>query len=600
MTKAQWSNKFQSTIALLGYSVGLPNLWRFPYVCQRNGGGAFLIPHMFFTIIVAIPLFFLESYLGQFSRQGPIGVWAMCPLMKGIGICIMTLSCNCIPYLSMLLAWALYYFYSSFSTVLPWTTCGNSWNTPQCVAVGDLRRGANVSADIGAISINRSASAVTVSYGETNVSHDHGLITVRGHTAAEEFWQNKVLGISSGLDDVGPVQLHLLVCWFITCVLMFLCIMKGIRSIGKVVYVTTLMPYILLPVLLVRACMQPGSMEGIMYYITPDFNRLQHSQVWLEGLLQVFFSVGPAWGTIITLTSHNSPHNNIVRDSFLIPLIAELTSVFSGFVVFATVGFLAHDLGRPVADVITSGPGIGFIVYPEAVSLLPASQLWSLLFFLVVLMMGIDSMFANIEATVACIEDIWPRRLHMKHLQTVVAAVFLGAVFLVGLPFTTSAGVYIFQLCDWYVGAVGCFVVGTMECLVVGWCYGVKRFDVDVEVMIGKRLPIVLKLLCFVIIPVFLLVAMGVTIVSYKPPTYGRYDYPHFAVIIGWCIAVSSVVPLPITMVIQILKKTGSLAQRTKSAMTPSRAWRGFRRRYGIDERTDCTMKENARFIFKR
>ncbi|XP_048259949.1 sodium- and chloride-dependent creatine transporter 1-like [Haliotis rufescens] len=337
MAKAQWSNKFQSTIALLGYSVGLPNLWRFPYVCQRNGGGAFLIPHMFFTIIVAIPLFFLEASLGQFSRQGPIGVWAMCPLMKGIGICIMTLSCNCIPYLSMLLAWALYYFYSSFSTVLPWTTCGNSWNTPQCVAVGDLRRGANVSADVGAISINRSASALTDTYGDANVSHDHGLITVLGHTAAEEFW-------------------HIV--------------------------------------------------QSFLYF---DF---------LKGLSFAY--------VLLHTVRRNNEDVAQHRDSFLIPLIAELTSVFSGFVVFATVGFLAHDLGRPVADVITSGPGIGFIVYPEAVSLLPASQLWSLLFFLVVLMMGIDSM----------------------------------------------AGVYIFQLCDWYVGAVGCFVVGTMECLVVGWCYG--------------------------------------------------------------------------------------------------------------------------------
>ncbi|XP_071086555.1 sodium- and chloride-dependent glycine transporter 1-like [Haliotis cracherodii] len=599
VVKPQWSNKFQCIIALLGFSVGLGNLWRFPYVCQRNGGGAFLIPHIIFTITVAVPLFFLEVALGQFSRKGPIGVWAMCPLMKGIGFSIMTLSCLIVPYYSMVFAWALYYIYSSFATVLPWTTCGNAWNTRQCVAVGALRGGVNRSTGIdGSISNLTEYLAVKEVSGEANNSS--GATKAFGHTATEEFWQYKVLGISSGIDDVGTVQLHLLICWFLTCLFLFLCIMKGIRSLGKVVYVTALMPYILLTVLLIRACMMPGSLDGILYYVTPDFNRLQQSQVWLEAILQVFFSVGPAWGTIITMSSHNSPHNNIVRDSILVTLLGELTSVFSGFVVFATVGFLAHDLGQPVADVITSGPGIGFIVYPEAVSLLPFSHLWSVLFFLIVLMMGVDTTFGNIEAALACIEDVLPRRFHVKHLQTILAALFMSLVFLCGLPYTTNAGVYMFQLFDWYVAAVACFLIGTLECLVVGWCYGMKRFAADVEAMIGKRLPVIYKLMCFIVVPALLMVAMGLAVASYKPPTYGGYEYPYFAVIIGWCIALSSVVPIPVTFVMQILDERGSLAQRVESAMTPNSDWARCRRRYDVHERTNCTMKDNALFLFNQ
>ncbi|XP_046367052.2 sodium- and chloride-dependent glycine transporter 1-like isoform X1 [Haliotis rufescens] len=597
--KAQWSNKFQCVIALLGYTVGLGNLWRFPYVCQRNGGGAFLIPHMIFTVIVAIPLFFLEAALGQFSRKGPIGVWGLCPLMKGIGFGILIISFIIVPYYSMMFAWALYYIYSSFSTVLPWTTCDNSWNTQRCVAVGDSKRIINNSTVIDESRFNKTNYFVQMNASsETNVSTE--LASVSGHTATEEFWQYKVLGISSGIDDLGTVQLHLFICWGLTCLLLFLSIVKGIKSLGKVVYVTALMPYILLTVLLVRACMMPGSMNGIMYYVNPDFSRLQHSQVWLEAILQVFFSVGPAWGTIIAMSSHNSPHNNVARDAILVTLLGELTSVFAGFVVFATVGFLAHDLGQPVTEVITSGPGIGFIVYPEAVSLLPFSQLWSVLFFLVVLMMGVDSMFGNIEAALGCIEDILPRRFHTKHLQTIMAAVLMSVVFLLGLLFTTSAGMYMYQLLDWYVAAVALFVIGTLECIIVGWCYGMKRFAVDVEAMIGKQLPIVFKLLCFIFVPVILTVAMFLTVTSYEPPSYGSYEYTPVAVTIGWCVAIAPVVPIPITMVIQILKERGSFAQRVKKATTPNRKWEEFKLLYGVETTSRYTIKENILFLFNR
>ncbi|XP_067652418.1 sodium- and chloride-dependent glycine transporter 1-like [Haliotis asinina] len=592
--RAQWSNAFQGVIAQLGFSVGLGNLWRFPYVCQRNGGGAFLIPHIICIVVVAIPLFFLEVAIGQFSRKGPIRVWAMCPSLKGIGYGILIANCVSVPYYSMVFTWALYYLYSSFSTVLPWTSCGNAWNTQQCVAAAGSSGGTNSS------TMNPMLSRDTIVTADSNIS---GIFTnAFGHTSTEEFWQYKVLVISSSLNNMGSLQPHLVICWFLTCVSMFLCLMKGVKSLGKVVYVTATMPYVLLTTLLVRASMMPGAADGISFYLTPDFMRLQNAQVWLEALLHVFYSSGPAWGSLIVIASHNAPRHNIVRDSIVVVLLGELTSVYAGFIVFATVGFLAHNVGVPVADVITSGPGIAFVVYPEAVSLLPVPQLWSVLFFLVVLMMGFDTMFGAIEAATGCVEDILPKRFHKKHLPTVIAAVFMGAVFLSGLIFTSNAGVYMFQLVDWYVGAVACLVVAVLECLVVGWLYGVKRFSVDVEAMIGKRLPVVFKLMCFIVVPVLLLASMILTIASYKPPTYAGYEYPPIAVTIGWCIAVLPVVPIPVTIVIYILMQRGSFAERVKKAMTPSPEWQRCRQRYGFTEEANVSykLKENLLHVFNR
>ena len=66
----------------------LANVWRFPYLCYKNGGGAFLIPYTMMLGLGALPLFYMELILGQFHRQGPISVWRISPIFKGISILI--------------------------------------------------------------------------------------------------------------------------------------------------------------------------------------------------------------------------------------------------------------------------------------------------------------------------------------------------------------------------------------------------------------------------------------------------------------------------------------------------------------------------------
>ncbi|XP_067652400.1 sodium- and chloride-dependent glycine transporter 2-like [Haliotis asinina] len=579
----QWSNQLQSILAMLGFSVGMGNLWRFPYVCQRNGGGAFLIPYVIFVVFLSMPLFFLEVALGQFSSRGPIKVWSMCPLMTGIGYGILTLGCLIVPYFSMVFAWALYYIYSSFSTVLPWTTCDNTWNTPQCVSASEARL---------SIPQNVSQEHVTYTFEAENISAD-----VFGHTSTEEFWQYRVLGISSGIEEPGPAQPHLVLCWFLTCLVVLLCIIKGVRSVGKVVYVTALMPYLLLAVLLARACMMPGARDGILFYLTPDFTRLKHSQVWLEALIQVFFSMGPSWGTLITLSSHNPFHSSITRTTVVVTVAGALTSVFAGFVVFSTVGYLAHSLQQPIDDVVTSGPGIGFIIYPEAVALLPVPQLWSVLFFVTTLMMVIDSVFANAESALRCMKELLPGSLHFKYMQSILAVAFMGATFLVGLIFTTRGGVYMFTLMDWYVVAVVLFVTAVLQCIAIGWLYGADRFSADVEAMTGRPLPAIYMIVCFIFIPTALLIVLVLTVATYENPTYGYYKYSGHAVVAGWCIALVSVAPIPVTMVMTVIRGKGSLFERVKVSTSPTPAWRRLRARHGLEEWTDSMTIKDA-FLF--
>ena len=83
--KEKWGSKAEFFLASLGYSVGMGSLTRFPYLAARNGGGAFLIPFTIAMILVGIPLFYMESILGQFSGRSPLSLWVISPAFKGIG-----------------------------------------------------------------------------------------------------------------------------------------------------------------------------------------------------------------------------------------------------------------------------------------------------------------------------------------------------------------------------------------------------------------------------------------------------------------------------------------------------------------------------------
>ncbi|KRY75768.1 Sodium-dependent noradrenaline transporter [Trichinella pseudospiralis] len=81
--RGQWSKKLDYILSMVGYSVGLSNIWRFPYLCYQNGGGAFLIPYISFLILCGVPLFFLEASIGQFTSRSAATMWSICPIFKG-------------------------------------------------------------------------------------------------------------------------------------------------------------------------------------------------------------------------------------------------------------------------------------------------------------------------------------------------------------------------------------------------------------------------------------------------------------------------------------------------------------------------------------
>lgn len=110
-------------------SVGLGNLWRFPFVAWSNGGGAFVIPYIIVLLVIGKPGYFMEMTMGQFSSRGTIKVYDCVPAMRGVGSGQVLSSIFVATYYSSIMGLTLKYLYDSFSTDLPWNECKIEWGS---------------------------------------------------------------------------------------------------------------------------------------------------------------------------------------------------------------------------------------------------------------------------------------------------------------------------------------------------------------------------------------------------------------------------------------------------------------------------------------
>lgn len=158
-----------------------------------------------------------------------------------------------------------------------------------------------------------------------------------------------------------------------------------------VVYITAVLPYVFLFILLGRALCLPGSLEGIKYYLQPDWSKLTSFEVWSEAGTQVFYAYGIGISALVALGSYNKFHHNSYRDVFLFTVVNTFTSILSGLVVFSVLGYMSHIQEVGIDEVADEGPGLAFIVYPQALSLMPFSPLWSIMFFLMLFLLGLGT-----------------------------------------------------------------------------------------------------------------------------------------------------------------------------------------------------------------
>jgi len=565
--RGNWDNPIEFLLSCLSFAVGLGNIWRFPYLCYRNGGGAFLIPYVVSLIFMGIPVFLFEMSAGQYSSEGPIGVWKICPLFQGIGYGMCCLSLFIGTYYNIILSWAFFYIFSSFSSKLPWADCGNLWNTDACRRVD--------SSDCTAEGGLMTSEGLCVLEKDVTVDVWMNLTeTIKGSKMpSDEFFHHFMLEISKGIHDLGDVKWELSLCLLLAWMIVYCALWNGIKSFGKLVYFTALFPYVVLVILLIRAATLPGYMDGITFYLTPKWEKLLEINVWADACIQIFFSLGVTWGGMFTLASYNKFKNNVFRDAILVGCGNCLTSFFAGFVIFGIIGFMAHELGVKVEEVAAQGAGLAFIAYPEAVSRMPISPLWSVLFFLMLLSLGFGTQFSTTETVVTVIMDQFPS-LRGKNRRWVLLGV-CAFMYLAGLSMITEGGIYVLQLVDNHSATYSALILGCTEVSVMAWCYGVDRFMEDIRFMLGfYPYPRVFwKWAWKIVSPVIVVFILVFTWMDYKGNTYGDYKFPAWANGLGWVITFSSVSCIPVVAIIKICKEEGSITTRIRKLLQSSYEW---------------------------
>jgi len=454
--RESWGTRGGFILAAIGSAVGLGNLWGFPYKLYSYGGGAFLIPYIIALLVVGIPIMILEFSIGHYTqRAAPDAFKRGHRRFEMVGWWGIILAFVIVTYYPVILAYCFSFLWYSIVGIfnggeLPWAGKG-----------------------------------------------------IEGVENAKSFFNNTYLGKIEG-PNLGAIRWNIVWPLFITWAAMYFCIFRGVRLVGKIVWLTVPLPWLMLLILTVRGLTLEGSMQGLTYYLDPVWSELAKPITWRYAFGQVFFSLSLAYGIMITYASFLHRKSDINNNAAIISIADFATSFVAGLAVFATLGGMAFvtQLGdNPVAveQVAETGPSLAFVAFPYALAQLPYSAWFSFVLFFALVTLGVDSAFSMTESILASIVDKTGWR------RSIVLPVMSVVGFMFGLIFITEGGFNWLGTIDGFVnGTWGIAFMGLLECVVLGWLWRIgtlrRHANSHSDWKLGKWWDYLIRL----VIPVFL------------------------------------------------------------------------------------------------
>jgi NSS family neurotransmitter:Na+ symporter len=440
-----------------------------------NGGGAFLIPYFFALLTAGIPIIIMEFGVGhRYKGSAPLSFFKAARKWEWLGWWQVFVSFVISIYYVVVIAWAL----------------------------------------------NFSLLAFNLGWGEET----------------KAFFFNDFLKLSSGPLDLGgmvwPIFLAALAIWFITWLVLFSGVRRGIEMANKI-----FMPilFILLLVMLGRAVTLDGASEGLQWLFRPDFSAIMDYKVWTAAYGQIFFTLSICFAIMITYSSYLPEKSDINNNGMMTAFINCGFSMLAGIMVFGVLGYMAKQQGVPIQDVVGAGVGLAFVTIPKAINLLPAAGFFGFLFFISLVFAGLSSMISISEACCSALMDKfgWGRK------PTASLLVIIGFIF--SLIFMTQGGLLVLDIVDHFVNNFGIVFAGLVEVIFVSWFFKLESIRTHInnlsEFRIGSWWNFCLKF----ITPIVLGYMAVANLIGDITKNYGGYDASSL-VIFGWCMVIGIVI----------------------------------------------------------
>lgn len=403
-SKTTFTSKLGVIAATVGSAVGLGTVWRFPYEVQNNGGSIFLVTYLVCVLLMGIPVMLAEFSLGRGSGSDSVGAFRRLTPGKPwwiIGATAVLASYLILIYYMVVAGWTLEYLWMSITNQL----------------YAGIDTAPNRTAVFSSI-MNESLSA--------------------GWRPA--FWTSVM------------ILLNILV--------LLRGVKKGIERMSN-----TLMP-LLFVILVVFCCVAlslPNAMEGVDFFLRPDFSKM-NPQVLISAVGQAFFSLSLGMGILITYSSYYPKTTKLARTSVTVSGLVFLVAVLMGLIIFPAVKSFGIT-----SD--TQGVTLIFVTLPEIFTQMPATQLWSILFFFLLVVAALTSTVSVAEVTIAFLAAKFRMSRKKACYATLVPLFLLSSICAMSLGPLSHLQIFdktIFDALDYLTSNIMLPVVAIFVCIYVG------------------------------------------------------------------------------------------------------------------------------------
>ena len=413
--RASWSGQLAFVLAAAASAIGLGNLWRFPYLAAKYGGGVFIAAYLILSLTLGFTLLITEIALGRYSRQSQLTVIPKLGYRKWgfLGVLATIVPLVILPYYNVIGGWVIKYFvaYVKCAFVSPDTLANPEgffstfisapWDPFICMVIFTLV-----------------VTAVIL------------------------------LGVKNGIEKSNLIMMPILF----------------LMAVGLAVYIVTL---------------PGAGAGIKYYLIPDFSNCDNFGKVILGAMGQMFYSLSLAMGIMITYGSYMKRKNSIPGASVRIVAADTFVAVLSGFIIIPVVVIFAVSSGQGGKVAIEAGPGLMFETLPKVFSSLGAVGPYiGLLFFVLVLFAALTSSISMTEACVAAICDFFKIKRRTSTFAITAWAILLGSVSAFGYgrwkafkPFGMPA----LDFFDFAMNSVLMPVVAARTCYFVGWVLSPKR-----------------------------------------------------------------------------------------------------------------------------